>query len=294
LIKPQIREVSLARQQHARKAGIFACDGFVLYSNLTLYLDSAGTMATKRIAGDLSAPYGGKWHIALVADIFVKVWAAIGAAKKYTNYDWVAKVDADTVFFPERLRALLIREPFLDATRPSDDGCASAPCAAGQPGAQTCRGYVTWSQEQSGSCSKALESAASSCSCACGTASCREGGREMYIMNCKHGLHGPLEVLSRQAVQRLTSRLHECDLLRQKPWGEDRFLFNCLDLLGVRRANEYKLLLAEPGKCSRDTSAARACASANVAFHPYKTPEAFARCWSNAMRSDAWAKAITP
>jgi len=48
---------------------------------------------------------GGKTHLRL--GVFRAVWARVVQAGRFRLHDWTAKVDPDTVFFPDRLRAAL-------------------------------------------------------------------------------------------------------------------------------------------------------------------------------------------
>merc|ERR1712032_1340807 len=64
----------------------------------------------------------------------------------------------------------------------------------------------------------------------------------MYMINCKYGLHGPLEALTREAFEVFIHGIPQCEALRSQPWGEDKYLDHCLQLLGIRRVLAYELL----------------------------------------------------
>ncbi|CAK0847846.1 unnamed protein product, partial [Prorocentrum cordatum] len=77
-----------------------------------------------------------------------------------------------------------------------------------------------------------------------------EGGT--YINNCKYGLHGPLEVFSRNAVTAWSTGWRDCKTTFEAKcggdcyWGEDLFIDQCLDkVLGVKRDNDFRLLLED-------------------------------------------------
>merc|ERR1712050_792410 len=82
----------------------------------TLVLSEWGykKVLTLPIPGNLSVKYGGKWNTALNTDIFIGVWNAVSLLGRYQYHDWTVKVDPDAVFFPERLRELLLRKPMSE------------------------------------------------------------------------------------------------------------------------------------------------------------------------------------
>eukprot|EP00445_Apocalathium_hangoei_P004426 CAMPEP_0203844332 /NCGR_PEP_ID=MMETSP0359-20131031/3133_1 /ASSEMBLY_ACC=CAM_ASM_000338 /TAXON_ID=268821 /ORGANISM="Scrippsiella Hangoei, Strain SHTV-5" /LENGTH=818 /DNA_ID=CAMNT_0050759247 /DNA_START=47 /DNA_END=2500 /DNA_ORIENTATION=- len=74
----------------------------------------------------------------------------------------------------------------------------------------------------------------------------------VYLNNCMFGLHGPLEVLSKRAVESWLEGRYKCkdhfwemchgDCL----WGEDLFVDQCLwKVLNVRREGNFRLLMEE-------------------------------------------------
>uniref|UniRef100_A0A7S2HIV7 Hexosyltransferase n=1 Tax=Zooxanthella nutricula TaxID=1333877 RepID=A0A7S2HIV7_9DINO len=105
----------------------------------------------------------------------------------------------------------------------------------------------------------------------------------MYLVNCRFGLHGPIEVLSREAVQMFVQGVDECQSLRRHPWGEDKYLDHCLQRLGVRRVLEFQLL--SETACGQEPVN---CASSNVAFHPFKGIQSYFDCWGQAMYHGNW------
>jgi len=108
-----------------------------------------------------------------------------------------------------------------------------------------------------------------------------------YLNNCKFGMHGPIEVLSRNAVKSLVAGSDKCmqhfiKLCSGKcQWGEDMFVDQCLmRVLRLKRANEYKLLLEDHCDPPSDWSSCQDAAAA--AFHPFKTEKGYRRCLANA------------
>merc|ERR1719433_578374 len=104
-------------------------------------------LVTRPIGGDLYVEFGGKWHTAMNTDIFIRVWDAVIDLGIWKHHAWTVKADPDSVFFPARLRQMLVDEP---------------------------AGLI-------------------------------------YLNNCKYGLHGPIEVLSQQALSAYANRGRACN-----------------------------------------------------------------------------------
>lgn len=109
----------------------------------------------------------------------------------------------------------------------------------------------------------------------------------VYLNNCKFGMHGPLEVFSRNAVAAWATGSPRCVQHFQKQcggdcyWGEDLFIDQCLwKVLGVRRDNDFRLLLEDHCEPPSDWDA---CTDGNrVAFHPFKSVAGYVGCLDNA------------
>merc|ERR1711990_853207 len=97
---------------------------------------------------DLSCDKGGEFKTILNTDVFLNVWKRLISDGNFKRHDWSVKVDADSVFFPARLRALVA-------------------------------GFT-------------------------------ETPNGVYLNNCKFGLHGPVEVLSKNAVQSWGNGMETC------------------------------------------------------------------------------------
>merc|ERR1712060_577071 len=67
------------------------------------------------------------------------------------------------------------------------------------------------------------------CGCDCGDLACNVSSSSMYLNNCKFGLHGPIEVISREAVATYIANLHSCNDIMEQPFGEDKYLRRCLE-----------------------------------------------------------------
>lgn len=121
-----------------------------------------------------------------------------------------------------------------------------------------------------------------------------EEARGVYLNNCKHGMHGPIEVFSRNAVNSLGNYWQPCkDHFYQMcngdcRWGEDLFIDQCLwKVAGARRDNEWSLLVEDhcstyldPG--SQPEWTVEACDGTHVAFHPFKDKDTYMACFSRA------------
>jgi len=103
-----------------------------------------------------------------------------------------------------------------------------------------------------------------------------------YIVNCdKPGMaammFGSVEMFSRQAIVTFYERKEEClGSLGWKAWGEDYFMGKCLDMLGVKRTNQFSLVsdgVCKGVDCSDPTAAA---------FHPKKDSASWMACLAQA------------
>merc|ERR1712217_150927 len=104
-----------------------------------------------------------------------------------------------------------------------------------------------------------------------------QGPPGMYLNNCEFGLHGPVEVLSKEAVTTFMQQLPRCEHLERQPFGEDTVMDHCLRLQGVTRVTEFSILIEKA--CGAEPAP---CGSAHVAFHPFKTINAYFGCWGYA------------
>jgi len=279
LMMPYGYEPALLQAQQRKGVGIFACDESEVLSNTTMGLG----FETVLLPGSLSVKYGGKWGTALNTNIFNRVWTEILRRGRYRFHDWAVKVDPDAVFFPDRLQNLLRRHtpeskvPLGGAEEPKEVHCGQ--CALSGHEHQTCALRVKEFQKQGRTCGKALELAARTppedCGCVCSDLACdRAPEAAMYLNNCKWGLHGPIEVLSRRAVAIYVTGLPQCAELMDQPWGEDKYLDHCMQSLGVMRVSEFHLL--SETACGETPAP---CGGSDVAFHPFKSIQTYFDCW---------------
>jgi len=112
------------------------------------------------------------------------------------------------------------------------------------------------------------------------------GSEKVYLNNCKFGLHGPLEVFSRTAVEAWKGGRQKClkhfDKVCSGPcyWGEDMFIDQCMEkVLKVSRDSDYSLLVEEHCDAPKGW---RSCKDKSiVAFHPFKEVDSWRDCWEN-------------
>jgi hypothetical protein len=114
----------------------------------------------------------------------------------------------------------------------------------------------------------------------------KEVGNGVYLNNCKYGLHGPVEVLSRRAVQAWSQGWPWCQAhFRERChgdclWGEDMFMDQCLSkVLGVTRQNDFRLLAED--HCDPPSGWQSCTDSSMAAFHPFKTLSGYQHCLQN-------------
>jgi hypothetical protein len=100
--------------------------------------------------------------------------------------------------------------------------------------------------------------------------------RGTFLNNCKIGLHGPLEVISRAGMLTFKAGLALCveaNVADPYVYGEDVFLRRCLRYLGVQKTDDFGLLseidcFENPGDCT----------NGKVSFHPFKDVYSYLEC----------------
>jgi hypothetical protein len=107
-----------------------------------------------------------------------------------------------------------------------------------------------------------------------------------FINNCQLGLHGPVEVLSRRALEIYYGSHHLCE----EPPTEDTYLQGCLVKIGAQQVDQWDLLAEQ--ECFRDDFVKDPqwylCNSAHAAFHPFKKPADYRNCAYNARHGGRW------
>jgi len=108
LMLPFGGEVTLIRNQLERGVGAFGCNGWDVYSNTSVDLGSklSKRFFTKVIPGSMQCNFA-HWYAtpsALNSAIFYRLWQRVFWDGDYLQYDWILKLDPDTVILPGRFR----------------------------------------------------------------------------------------------------------------------------------------------------------------------------------------------
>lgn len=102
-------------------------------------------------------------------------------------------------------------------------------------------------------------------------------GNGLWLNNCWRGLHGPIEVLSRQAMQIYNNRWLQCEAVAEAKPQEDVYLQECMQTLGIWKS-DMKHLLAEDHCDHHDFWK---CEGNFVAYHPFKEEKKWMECRNN-------------
>lgn len=125
----------------------------------------------------------------------------------------------------------------------------------------------------------------------------------VFLENCEYGMIGPIEALSRDAMQTFLENMDSCEDIRQAAmdifptgmpasfddddhgFGEDQYLRGCLLKLGVTKVDEFESLLSDKSACvERPTD----CGGAQVAFHSFNSVPEWLGCWQFAPQFGHW------
>jgi len=104
-------ELELLQGTYQRHAGIFACEQWDVYSDVSAPTDWGTTIQVEDVFGDfhqLKRKDSGTW---VNWGLFYQVWVKIREVGKWQSADYTVKVDADAVFVPARLRTWLAAKP---------------------------------------------------------------------------------------------------------------------------------------------------------------------------------------
>ena len=92
-------EMDTMFMQRQMGAGIFNCDGHAVYSDTNVDIDGFKTTLIPSTASGVSTD-----KTAANSQVFMNTWNSLLTTTKWYEYDFIAKVDPDCVFFPARLR----------------------------------------------------------------------------------------------------------------------------------------------------------------------------------------------
>ena len=101
-------EANLLRA-HLELGTLHGCDAFDVFSNTTHFTQSlpGGLDMIAAVEGTMDVPKGGPFRTSLNSHIFQQVWRAVFLLGRYRSFDWVVKVDPDTLFFADSVRMRL-------------------------------------------------------------------------------------------------------------------------------------------------------------------------------------------
>jgi len=101
-------EFDLLKKQYDMGISLFACADWAVYSDVEKsFDDTLKTEVVQDVKGDFHLMKRKETNSWVNTGMFVQVWNAVHAAKKYQTHNWVIKVDADAVFFPYKLANVL-------------------------------------------------------------------------------------------------------------------------------------------------------------------------------------------
>ena len=101
-------EANLLRA-HLELGTLHGCDAFDVFSNTTHFTQPlpGGLDMIAAVEGSMDVEKGGPFQTVLNSHIFQQVWRAVFLLGRYRSFDWVVKVDPDTLFFADSVRKRL-------------------------------------------------------------------------------------------------------------------------------------------------------------------------------------------
>ncbi|CAK9063262.1 unnamed protein product [Durusdinium trenchii] len=217
--KPSLFCISVARMgpemdtmfmQRQIGAGIFACDGHAVYSDTSVDIDGFKTTLIPSTASGVSTD-----QTAANSQVFMNTWMSLLTSTKWYEFDFIAKVDPDCVFFPARLRGHV-------------------------------HNYV---------------------------------GQNVFFLNCGKyvpaTMYGALEVYSKSSLGAYLASHKRCESsFPFNAWGEDKYMTNCLEMLGCKSVVDFGNFLHDERCWGVDCGNKQA-----VAFHAFKEVNHWYNCW---------------
>jgi hypothetical protein len=99
LFRLESYEADLVRYQWKKRAGIFACDNFRVFSDKVTKIAGRDTLKTPKVEVGVS-----KDGTAGNTELFMKVWDMVFKDGTLWDHDWTVKADPDAVLLSDRLR----------------------------------------------------------------------------------------------------------------------------------------------------------------------------------------------
>jgi len=114
LLTPSLQELLLMQVHLCLNTSIFACDDHLIISNTSireLMANVPGSDVIKEaiMPGPLTTAYGGTWMTTLNTDLFLSAWTILWERGLHLTKDFTLKLDADTLFQPDRLPNMLAK-----------------------------------------------------------------------------------------------------------------------------------------------------------------------------------------
>ena len=94
---------------HLEHGTLHGCDAFDVFSNTTHFTQSLPDRFAmiSAVEGVMDVEKGGPFNTSLNSRIFQQVWRAVFFLGRYRSFDWIVKIDPDTLFFADSLRTRL-------------------------------------------------------------------------------------------------------------------------------------------------------------------------------------------
>jgi hypothetical protein len=112
VVRPNTTEVELVLAALEVADGLKSCDRYAIYSNASS-LSGPGApsslAATAAIRGSMDVPLGGIYHTAMNTPVFQQVYRRMFYDNDFRQYDWIVKLDADSVVNVPKLRRTLAK-----------------------------------------------------------------------------------------------------------------------------------------------------------------------------------------
>jgi len=103
--KKKSLDVELLKQAQLLKTHVFACERWMVFSDIVMKLDTnAGGFVKVAFPKGVRRP-NTKNYVNL--PVFLNVWRALKADTNWKSFPWVVKADPSTVFIPQRLREIV-------------------------------------------------------------------------------------------------------------------------------------------------------------------------------------------
>jgi hypothetical protein len=112
VVMPNTTEVELLAAALADDNGIKACDRYVVYSNVSRLSEPDAPVslaADAAIRGSMDVPRGGIYNTAMNTPVFQQVYRKMFYDNNFRDYDWIVKLDADSVVSVSKLRSILAK-----------------------------------------------------------------------------------------------------------------------------------------------------------------------------------------